>query len=86
MNDDLSLYDARLQEIQAQLSDLLPSIDGDRHARFRITVAVSFIEHARQALTEPLRSTEVSDNGRPRQEGKRRNKQERIISGDSECR
>ena len=33
MNDDLSPYDARLQEIQTQLSDLLPSMVPSREVQ-----------------------------------------------------
>jgi hypothetical protein len=50
MNPDLMLCRIHLDEVESQLQTLIPSLtDGDRP---RVTVALSFIQQARQALSE----------------------------------
>jgi hypothetical protein len=50
VKSELWLCSAHLEELCSELNHLLASVNGDLDARTRITVALSFIEQARQEL------------------------------------
>jgi hypothetical protein len=65
--EDYLVSYAQLQQIESNLAARLRSMNGDPAARSRVSVALSFVQQAKQAMTEP-RSPDGSPDEASRRE------------------
>ena len=52
MKTRLTVCSTCLQEIESKLTELLPSVDGNRQGRGKVSEALSFVREARKAVSE----------------------------------
>jgi hypothetical protein len=63
MKIDLTPYSADLQETETKLANLLSSMKGDLDERSKVAQALSLVQQARKALSEPDETTDSQGDG-----------------------
>jgi hypothetical protein len=63
MKTRLAVCSTCLQEIESKLTELLPSVNGNRQERAKVAEALSFVQQARRAVSDTQTRIDGMDSG-----------------------